>query len=220
MTDKDKKELIEELEKKFKRNDNSEKLKNTVTKAWMLLILVIAVIITYFISAKLHTKKKPDIDTAFVSAKLENISELATAELEYTGLIVYSEGKIPFITQTGFNMIYSASVKAGVDLSEMEIEVTKDKVIVSIPHAKILSIQVYNDSIEFYDEMHSLFNWSDKYDVKEAISAAEEDVAGKVQVYELMDKADEQTKEVIEGILSESIGDRELEINFIEENTK
>ena len=186
----------------------------------MLLVLVIAVIITYNISAKLHSPKKADIDTAFVSAKLENISELATAELEYTGLIVYSEGKIPFITQTGFNMIYSASVKAGVDLAEMEIEVTKDKVIVNIPHAKILSIQVYNDSIEFYDEMHSLFNWSDKYDVKEAISAAEEDVAGKTQVYELTQKADEQTVEVIEGILSESIGERELVINFIESETK
>ena len=220
MTDKDKKELIEELEKKFKKNDSSEKMKNTVNKAWMLLVLVIAVIITYNISAKLHSPKKADIDTAFVSAKLENISELATAELEYTGLIVYSEGKIPFITQTGFNMIYSASVKAGVDLAEMEIEVTKDKVIVNIPHAKILSIQVYNDSIEFYEEMHSLFNWSDKYDVKEAISAAEEDVAGKTQVYELTQKADEQTVEVIEGILSESIGERELVINFIESETK
>lgn len=220
MTEKDKKELLEELEKKFKKSDNSEKMKNTVNKAWMLLILVIAVIITYNISAKLHTPKKADIDTAFVSAKLENISELATAELEYTGLLVYSEGKIPFITQTGFNMIYSASVKAGVDLSEMQIEVTKDKVTVSIPHAKILSVQVYSDSIEFYDEMHSLFNWSDKYDVKEAISAAEEDVAGKAQVYALMEKADEQTKEVIEGILSESIGERELVIEFIESENK
>ncbi len=220
MTDRDKKELIDELEKKFKKNENSDKMKNTVNKAWMLLILVIAVIITYNISAKLHTPKKADIDTAFVSAKLENISELATAELEYTGLIVYSEGKIPFITQTGFNMIYSASVKAGVDLAEMEIEVTKDRVIVRIPHAKILSIQVYNDSIEFYDEMHSLFNWSDKYDVKDAIAAAEEDVAGKTQVYALKEKADEQTVEVIEGILSESIGDKKLEISFIEEKTK
>lgn len=220
MTDQDKKELVAEFEKKFKKSESSEKMKNTVNKAWMLLILVIAVIITYYISAKLHTPKKADIDTAFVSAKLENISELATAELEYTGLIVYSEGKIPFITQTGFNMIYTASVKAGVDLSEMQIDVTKDKVIVRLPHAKILSVQIYNDSIEFYDEMHSLFNWSDKYDVKEAISAAEEDVSGKVERFELTDKADEQTKAVIESILKDSIGERELVINFIESETK
>ncbi|MBQ9233704.1 MAG: DUF4230 domain-containing protein [Lachnospiraceae bacterium] len=220
MTEKEKKEFMKELEKKINKNDSSEKMKNVVNKAWMLLILVIAVIITYNISAKLHTPKKAKIDEAFISAKLENISELATAELEYTGIIVYSQGNIPFITQTGFNMIYTAGVKAGIDLSEMEIEVTNDKVIVNIPHAKILSVQVYTDSIEFYDELHSIFNWSDKYDIKDAILAAEEDVAGKVQVYELMEKADEQTKAVIEDILKESIGDKTLEINYIEERTK
>ncbi len=220
MTDKDKKDLINELEKKFKKSDNSEKMKNTVNKAWMLLVLVIAVIITYNISAKLHTKKKPDIDTAFISAKLENISELATAELEYTGLISYSEGKIPFITQTGFTMIYTAGVKAGVDLSKMDIVVTKDKVTVTLPRAEVLSIQVYTDSIDFYDEMHSLFNWSDKYDVTEAIKAAEDDVSGKVERFELIDKAEEQTRTVIESILKDSIGKRELIINFVEPETK
>ena len=221
MTEKEKKDLIEEFEKKLKINNNEfAKMKNTVSKAWMLLILVIAVIITYKISAKLHTEKKPDIDTAFVSAKLENISELATAELEYTGLVFYSEGSIPFITQTGFTMKYTANVKAGVDISEMDIQVTDKKVIVNIPKAKILSIQVDTDSIDFYDEMHSLFNWSDKYDVTQAISAAEEDAASKVGKYDLTDKADEQTKLVIEEILKDSIGERELVINLIESETK
>lgn len=34
----------------------------------------------------------------------------------YNGLIHYSDGSIPFLTQKAFNMTYRAEVRAGVDL--------------------------------------------------------------------------------------------------------
>ena len=217
MTDKEKKELVKEIGKTERNAAELAKLKTILLTVIITLVIIITAVISYKISAKLHTPKEPDIDTAFISAKLENISELATEELVYTGILMYSDGDIPFITQTGFSMIYTADIKAGIDLSEMEIEVSDTQVIVNIPHSKILSISVDNDSIDFYDEMHALFNWSEKYDVTEALSAAEDDVRDKSSSFELMDKADEQAVIVITKILEDSIGDRELIINFIED---
>ena len=214
MTDKERKELIRDIGKKQRSEEEWVRFRHTFLTVVVTLLIVLTAVISYKISAKIHSKGEPDIDVAFVSAKLQDISELSTAELEYTGLLTYSDGKIPFITQTGFSMIYTADVKAGVDLADMTIDVTEKQVIVNLPKTKVFTVYVDTDSIDFYDEKHALFNWGSKYDVTEAISAAEEDVKQKVDTYELMAKADEQAKLVIEQILEGSIGDRELVVNF------
>jgi len=54
-----------------------------------------------------------EVTIEYISKKLENISELATAEMVYNNLYTVSEGKIPFITKKGFSMVYTATVKAG-----------------------------------------------------------------------------------------------------------
>ena len=220
MTEKEKKELVKEIGKAERSAAELAKLKAILLTVIITVVVILTAVISFKISAKLHTKKEPDIDTAFVSAKLEHISELATEELVYTGILMYSDGSIPFITQTGFSMLYTADVKAGVDLSEMTIEVTDTQVLINIPHSKILSLNVDTDSIHFYDEMHALFNWSQKYDVTEAISAAEADAKDKVKSYELLEKADEQAELAISEILKDSIGDRELVITYIEDMSK
>ena len=45
------------------------------------------------------TPEEPELTSAFVSSRLEAVRELTTARLTYTGLIRYSEGKIPFLTR-------------------------------------------------------------------------------------------------------------------------
>ena len=220
MTEEEKKDLLKEISKTQKDAADMAKLKHTLFTVIMTVVVILTAVISYKISAKLHTKKEPDIDIAFVNAKLENISELATEELVYTGILMYSDGTIPFITQTGFSMLYTADVKAGVDLSQMDIDVTDTQVLISIPHAKILSINVDPDSIHFYDEMHALFNWSQKYDVTEALTAAESDVKDKVVSYDLITKAEEQAEIAITDILEGTIGERELVISYIEDMTQ
>lgn len=148
----------------------------------------------------------------YIDKKLENISELSTAEMIYNGLYTIVEGEIPFITQKGFSMTYAAQVKAGIDPALIEIEVTNSQVIVTLPAAEIQSSWVDPDSIQFYDEKYALFNWSEKKDVTEAISSAEADVQEKADIDGLLKRASKQAEYIVEGLLEGAVEDRKVVI--------
>lgn len=162
------------------------------------------------ISNMVHKQKQPKVTTAYISGKIDNISELTTTQLEYNGLIVLSDGNIPFLTKKGFSMRYTASIRAGIDISEIKINVTEEKVTVAIPDAQIQSVNVNSDSVVFYDEKHALFNWTDKEDIVNALSAAKKDAENRIDEDELLEKAKEQTETILKSVLTDSIGDREL----------
>lgn len=178
----------------------------------LILLLLAAGFAGFTISRKLYESRQPQITGTYISEKIQTVSDLTTAEMIYHGLITYSDGEIPFLTQKQFSMIYSARVRAGVDLSKVTIDVSEDKVVIDIPDAEIQSIDVDPDSIEFYDERFALFNWTEKEDIVDTISAAKEDVRAKADVDALTQKADEQTALILQSVLSSSIGDRILVI--------
>ena len=155
---------------------------------------------------------QPEITTAYISGKINGASELTTAEMFYSGLVIYSEGEIPLLTQKGFSMRYTANIRAGIDFSEIGIKVTDSKVVVKVPEARVQSVDVDPGSIEFYDERYALFNWTDKKDVIDAISISKEDASAHANVEELIKRAYVQTGTVIKNILEGSVGDRELVI--------
>lgn len=150
---------------------------------------------------------EPVITMEYVDKKLENISELSTAEMTYNGLYTIVEGNIPFITQKGFSMTYEAQVKAGIDASAIKVEVTDEEVIVTLPQAEIQMSYVNPDSIQFYDEKMALFNWTEKTDVTEAISSAEADVAEKADLDGLLERASKQAEYIVKGLLEDAVGD-------------
>ena len=177
-------------------------------------VLLVAVCVYFY--ARYQQAKDTDVTSTFVSGRLESVSELTTSKLTYTGLIKYSEGNIPFLTKNSFSMIYTATVCAGVDLSQTEIEVTKKRVTIMLPEGAVQSVNVDADSIEFYDEHWALFNWTEKKDITNAVSVAEEDVLKKADTESLLENARVQTEAVIQGILTEAVGDRELVIQWRE----
>jgi len=181
-----------------------------------ILFIVVVILFGVFAGFKagrmVYKDTQPEITTAYISGKINGVSELTTAEMFYSGLVIYSEGEIPLLTQKGFSMRYTANIRAGIDFSEISIKVTDSKVVVKVPEAKVQSIDVDPDSIEFYDERYALFNWTDKRDVVDAISISKEDATAHANVEELIKKAYVQTGTVIKNILEGSVGDRELVI--------
>ena len=180
---------------------------------FMTILMLIVAVISFQISKKLNTKKEPDIDVNYITGKLTDISELSTSELDYTGIVKFTDGDIPFLTQKSFSMLYKAKIKAGIDMSKIKVTVTETKVTVTLPEVEITSVEVDPDSIEFYDEKFALFNQSQKQDVVDAISAATNDVEANVNYDELKNRSRVQAETIIKSILSEIIGERELEIN-------
>ena len=185
-------------------------VKGKILMLCMAVLLAAAGTAGFQISNMVHKQKQPKVTTAYISGKIDNISELTTTQLEYNGLIVLSDGKIPFLTQKGFSMRYTASIRAGIDISEVKIDITEKKVSVAIPDAQIQSVNVNSDSVVFYDEKHALFNWTDKEDIVNALSVAKEDAENRIDEDELLEKAKEQTETILKSVLTDSIGDREL----------
>ncbi len=154
--------------------------------------------------------KEKEITIEYVDKKLEKLGELSTAQMTYTGLYTVTEGKIPFLTQKGFSMVYTAQVRAGIDVSKMEIQVTEKQVTVTLPPAEIQMLKVDPDSIQFYDEKHALFNWDKKTDVTAAISIAEEETQKQAGTDGLLQQAAQHGEYIVQGILTGSVGEREI----------
>ena len=205
-----------EYESKSERKhgrDSFSHSKNIIIIVFYILSLVIVAYLSYMLSARINGKKEPEVNVGYITSKLENASELTSAVLTYNGLLTYSDGNIPFITQKAFSMTYCAEIKAGIDMSRVKVQVSEDKVIVTLPEVQINNINIDPDSIQIFDEKHALFNWTDQDDVVDALSAAQTDVEEKADVEGLKTRAREQAQMVIEDLLKDSIGERTLEIN-------
>ncbi len=162
--------------------------------------------------ARYTAPREPKLTSAFVSGKLEAVSELTTARLTYTGLIKYSEGKIPFLTKNSFSMIYTARVRAGIDIRQAETDIQEDQVVITLPECEIQSVEIDEDSIEFYDEQWALFNRTEKEDVIDMVAAAKADVSEKADMESLIQNARTQTERIVRGLLEDVVGERTLVI--------
>lgn len=147
------------------------------------------------------------LDTATVSEQLERSQDLATAKLDYRGIVRYEQGDIDFINKKAFTMIYDAEVTAGVDLSNAKVSVSGRDVSVELPAATVQAIEIDPNSLQFYDERFALFNWQDRSDTAEALKIAEKDAKAKVDSAKLVEAADDQAKTVVEGLLAPFSGD-------------
>lgn len=177
-------------------------------------LIAVSLVAGYFIKSWVDEKNKPEITSTGISEKIQEISELASAELTYNGLVRFTEGEIPYIDLKGFTMIYRADVKAGVDVSNVNVDLQEGRVIINMPQVEVLSVNVDPDSIEFYDTMYALFNWSKKEDVVDALKAAQEDVMAHADIEGLKERAKTGAESVIKSLLRESVGDMEIVFNY------
>ena len=186
---------------------------------FIVFLIALAIVVTVLISRSVYEKKlqkaeeaAPKVTAMTVSQKLERISELATEKLLYHGYIHHEEGTIPFINKKSYIMTYDAEVKAGVLVDEIEVTEEGDKIIVTIPNAKILSVYVDPESVEFFDERFAIFNWDSKQDGVDAIAEAEQNVRDNADMDSLLAEAYKNAKEIIEGVLQDDINEGRVEI--------
>ena len=147
-----------------------------------------------------HMKAQPKVDAKSLMERLEESSELTVEKNFYTGIVRFEEGTIRFIDKNGFNMKYEAEIDAGFELENVNIEVNDDSVVVTVPEAKILSVSIDPDSLEFYDNQVSLIKTDRKEATKQALQAAQKD-------------AEEHATG--KGILEGGVGDREIIVNVV-----
>ena len=167
---------------------------------------VIGLTVVLFIMI-INYNDKEKVDTEYLFTKLTKASELTTAKLEYTGFSEYKDKGIAILNRSDFLMVYTANARAGIDVKEVKI--TSDdlsKVIwITIPKAKILSVNVDPKNIKYYDEKFSLFNFNQKEDSDRAQALAEEEAKKELAKMGILKMADEQAETLIKGLLIDAI---------------
>ncbi len=104
-----------------------------------------------------------EITSDLLSQQIQSISELASVEYNYTNMGKYENQatfygwKVPFTTKS-FILSYDGKIKAGIDMSLVEVNVHGQNIDITIPQAKILSHEIDQESIEVFDETKNIFN--------------------------------------------------------------
>lgn len=179
------------------------------------IIIPIVVILLIAGGAWLFMKNRggTELTTGAISARLEDASDCTTQKLIYQGAVNSKKGKIPILTKSSFLMTYEASVRAGFDISEADIKLDDDKVEVNIPATDIQEITIDPNSLEFYDTSMTILKPDGKEETKKALKAAQDDAKKQAAKSGLLEAADENAKTLIKGLLTDSVGDREIIVN-------
>ena len=158
----------------------------------------------------MHMKAQPHVDAKGLMERLEESSELTVEKSYYTGIVRFSEGTVPLINKNGFSMKYEAELDAGFELEDVTIEVTDNAVVVTVPKAEILSIDIDPDSLEFYDNKTSLFKTDRKEATKKALQEAEKDAEENASRKGVLEAADKRAEVIFKGILEGGVGNRDI----------
>lgn len=152
-----------------------------------------------------HKENPIRVTSSMLESRLAECSDLTTCRLEYVDLVKYSSGNIPLFTKRSFSMIYSADIRAGVDLSQAKVNISKQYIEIVLPPTQVQNIEVNTDSLRFYDERFALFSWSNKEDISQAIKIAREDALKHANIDKLKAQARKQAESVIYKLIAPTI---------------
>lgn len=185
-------------------------------KRVLIVVLALAMFAAGFIAGMMYEQSRhPSVSAAVIETQLAECSDLATAKMHYNGLVHYESGDIPLINKKTFSMTYQAEVRAGIDLSQADVQVANGVISVRLPKATIQTASIDQSSVKFFDQTWSLFNWESKDDAKTALEQAQKDLENGLDDNLMIEEANLNAKEVVRGLIAPTLkmnNDYRLEI--------
>ena len=165
-----------------------------------------------------------DMEAAILESCVLKEGELVTVSYIYTEMGQYESSKefygakLP-MTTSKFMLTYDGVLKAGIDLGKVEVKadgVTKT-VTAAVPCAEIISHDMNENSVQIYDEKHSVFNKLTLEDYTRFFadqeSAVEEKARGKGILREAQEEAEVQLRNLLEPVIR-SCGGEDWKLEF------
>ena len=192
-----------------------ENSKNKIKELGLQKIIKIGLIIlVLIIGISIYKNRSREVTSKSLNLLLEKSSEVTSAKLYITGFYSYEDDGISIINSSDFKMVYKATIRAGFNLSEVEVtKVTSDTVYVTVPKSNVLEVTIDNDKVEIFDSGFSLFNFNSKDDMNKALSLAKEDAKSNAEATGILEFADKYGEELIENLLSQNM-DSKMEFVF------
>ena len=204
-----------------KVEENKEvKTKSGKGKIWLRLIinvLILAVfagaIIVFVNKCSVNKQEEAKLTNSIIYSELKASSELTTAKIKFKDIAEYKDEGVPVLNQGNFAFLYTATARAGINLSDVKCEVdnTNKRVIIYIPKAQILDVKIDSNSLKFYNGSFALFNTDEKEDTTKAMQMAEEQSKADALETGILDLANKQSETLVKGILENVVKDYKLE---------
>lgn len=152
----------------------------------------------------------PVITNDTIKQQLNSIRELVTQEYEYTNASrretdnTWIFGWTQPFSKNSLILTYDGTIKAGIDLSAVEIDVDDDNrvITVTLPSSKITDNVIPQESIVVVEAKDGLFNEVTLDNYNEFISQEKMVMEQKAIDRGLLEKADEEAKKAVEAFLS------------------
>lgn len=166
-------------------------------------------------------KNSSAVKSETITKMVEKIQELSTIKYRYTNVGSYENQselvgiKIP-LTYKRFIVTYDGVMKIGINLKNIDINVSEKKISIKLPKPEILSNQTLDDSIKFFDQTSGIFNPIKLDDYTDFVKALNTEALEKAQNSDLMEEATENTKLVLSKLLTLNPEINDYEIVFEE----
>ena len=189
----------------------------------MICLAIILICITIIAGMLVQTRKNK-VESRTVAFGLRDIGELVTQAGYFTNVQKNNKDQklfgvsVPFTTSQ-YIYSYDGIVKAGLDFSELEIQVDDANKIVTVtmPEVKIFDISIDNDSLKIYDESQSIFTPLHITDLNDAQIKLKEEVRQTAIDNGILEGAARNAKTLISGFLSGTLDLKDYTIEFEEQ---
>ncbi|MCD7893896.1 MAG: DUF4230 domain-containing protein [Erysipelotrichaceae bacterium] len=214
--------------KKFSQINVLQIVKNIIVI--VALVVLIFFDINYYVGhSSSNNDSEATITSDILTEQIQGISELATTEYNYTNMGLYEksnnvkvfmfETKVPLSTKS-FIVSYDGIIKAGIDMSQVDVNLTDNTITINMPEATVLSHEIDEDSLEIYDESDGVFNPITLSDYNDFVKDQKADAKERAIEKGLLTKATDEAQSVIETFIIQANDlddDYEIEFNIIEE---
>lgn len=197
------------------------KLKKRVLKLlFTVLVLLCSFVLGGLFQNTLSINHVPTITSELIANELIHISEYASLEYRYTNVgkfedrLDFNGWNIPFTTKS-FIITYEGSMKLGIKGSDVKVELVNDEIRMKLPSIEILSHEIYENTIEVFDQTKNIFN---QIQVKDYTSFAAEQKTNMEQKAEedgLFTEASTRTKQQLEAFLTTMLANQKKEYKII-----
>lgn len=193
--------------------------KKKLIKTIIILILLLA---SFLLGAKYFSSKNElKIDNKLIQNRIESAKELTSLKYSYTNMGQFENSNkfygydIPF-TQKKFIVSYDGVISCGVDLDKMQVKVNGKNIDIQLPKSKILSHEIYEDSLKIFDQKTSIFNPIKVEDYNDFAKKQKKSVEEKAIERGILTQADKKCKDAIKDIINidNSLKDYTINIQF------
>lgn len=182
----------------------------------LVVILILVGIVGY---TKFSIDRKTNLLSSRIEEKVVRLVELSTVKYNYTNVVEYEDKmqlsgvNIPF-TNKRFILKYSGYIKAGIDLSTIEINLKdKDTIEIKMDKAKVIENVIPEEEVYFFDEKDSIFNKLSFKDLYVVLIEEKEKMKAEVIEKGILNDAEKNGTEIITSLL-EGMGFENIKISF------